>query len=66
MLDIIEFERDMIGAGIFGIIIGKFCYWHEQSCLIVLLSINKCSEVRFYCGVLSLSLAIYLMIKGCK
>ncbi len=61
----IEFERGMIGAGIFGIIVGKFRHW-QQFCPIILLPIDKWSEVRFYHTVLSLDLTICLRVEGCR
>ncbi len=44
----IEFEQGMIGAGILDNFVSKLSYSWQQSCPIILLSINKYSKVRFY------------------
>ena len=53
----------MTGASIFSIVIGKLNHW-QQPCSIILFFIDKCSKVRFYYAILSLSLAIYLGVEG--
>ncbi len=61
----IELEQVVTDAGILGIVIGKFRYWQQLGPIILLL-IDKCFEVFFYCTVLSLGLAICLRVEGCK
>lgn len=63
MVAIVEFKKSMSDTCILGIIIYKLRHW-EESGLIILFPIYKCSKVRFYCTVLSCSLAVGLWIEG--
>ena len=63
VISAIELKQIVIDAGIFGIFVGKFRYW-QQFCSIILLPIDKHSEVCFYHAILSLSLTICLRLEG--
>ena len=63
MISTIEFEKCVAGAGIFGIIVNKLCY-EKKPYSIILLEVDKDSEVSFYCTILPLSLAIHLWVEG--
>ncbi len=65
MVVTIELERGVTGVGILDIVVGKFRYW-QQPCPIILLLIDKYFEVYFHSTILSLGLAIYLGVKGCR
>ena len=53
----------MAGAGILNIVIGKLRYG-KKSCLIILLKVDKGSEVGFYRTILPLNLAVRLRIES--
>lgn len=53
----------MASICIFGIAVCKFCR-RQEFCLVILLFVDKCLEIGFYCAVLPLILAIYLRLKG--
>lgn len=55
----------MVNAHIFGIVVSKFSYWEEPN-PIVLLVIDKNSEVSLYCIVLSLGLVINLRMEDSR
>lgn len=61
----VQLKECIAGASIFRIIIGKSNHWKDL-CLVVLLEIDKSTEVSFYYIVLPLSLAVSLRVKGCK
>ena len=61
----IEPKQNMIGTSIFCVFLNKPSHY-QQSCPIVLLSIDKCSKIHFNYTVLSLYLAIGLGVKGFK
>lgn len=63
MIVVIEFEKHMVSAYIFGIIVSKLSYWQKPS-LVILLIVNKCFELCIYDTVLPLGLAVCLQIKG--
>ena len=63
MIFAIELEKYVAGASIFDIVISKLCH-KKKSCLIILLKVDKSSEVSFYYTILSLSFAVCLWIKG--
>ena len=63
MIFAIEFKKCVANISIFGIIIGKLCY-KKKLYLIILLKVDKNSEVDFYYTILPLSLAVYLWVKG--
>ncbi len=65
MVSAMEFKRGVTGAGILGIVVGKFRHW-QQSCPIILLPIDECFEVYFYRAILSLGLAICLQLESCR
>ena len=65
MISTVELKKDVTGASILGIIIGKFCYG-KKSCLIILLKVNKNLEISFYCTILLFSLAVYLWVEDNK
>ena len=48
---------------IFCIIICKFCY-EKKSCLVILLLIDKCLKIGFYCTIISFILIIYLKMES--
>ena len=47
----------MTGAGVFDIVVGKLRY-KKKPCPIILLKVDKGSEVEFYCIILLFSLPI--------
>lgn len=59
----IELEHGMTSTYIYYVIINKFDY-EQESCPIVLLSINKNMKISFHHAILSLSLIIHLQIIG--
>ena len=63
MISTIELEKYVANAGIFGIVVGKLRH-EKKPCPIILLKVDKSSEVGFHYTILPLSLAIYLQIKG--
>ena len=63
MISAVEFKRHIAGASILGIIIGKFCY-KKKPCLIILLKVDKNSEVGFHYAILPFGLIVYLWIEG--
>ena len=63
MISAIELERCVAGAGILGIVVSELCHG-KKSCLIILLEVDKNSEVSFYRTILSLSLAVRLWVEG--
>ena len=63
MISAIELKKYIVGISIFSVIISNL-YYKKKLCPIILLKIDKNSEVGFYYTILPLSLAIYLYIKG--
>ena len=63
MISVIELERCMAGAGIFGIVVSELHY-RKKSCPIILLEVDEGLEVGFHRTILRLSLAIRLRIEG--
>ena len=59
MIFAIELEKYMAGAGILGVVVGKF-YHRKKLCLIILLKVNKNSEVNFYHTILPFDLIVHL------
>ena len=53
----------MAGAGILGIVVGKFRY-KKKPYPIILLKVDKGSEVGFHCTILLLSLTVRLRVEG--
>ena len=63
MISAIELERCVAGAGIFGIVVSKLRHG-KKPCPIILLKVDKGSEVGFHRTILSLSLAVCLRVEG--
>ena len=63
MISAIELERCVAGAGILGIVVSKLRYG-KKSCPIILLEVDKGSEVGFHRTILPLNLAVCLRVKG--
>ena len=63
MISAIELEKYVAGIGILGIVVRKLRY-KKKPCLIILLKVDKGSEVSFHCTILSLNLAICLRVEG--
>ena len=63
MISTIEPEKYVAGTTIFGIIIGKL-YHKKKPCLIILLKVDKSSEIGFDYTILPLNLAIYLRVEN--
>ena len=57
MISTIELKKHIASVSILDTIIGKL-YHKKKSYLIIMLEIDKNSEIDFYCIILSLSLAI--------
>ena len=53
----------MTNAGILGIVVNEL-YYEKKPCLIILLEIDKSSEIGFHCTILPFSLAICLQVEG--
>ena len=63
MISAIKLKNCITSAGILGVIVGDFCH-KKKPCPIILLEVDKGSEVDFSCTILPLSLAIYLRVEG--
>ena len=63
MISAIKLKKHIIDASIFGVIIGKLSH-REELCLIILIEVDKGSNIDFYCAILLFSLAIYLRVEG--
>ena len=63
MISVIELKKYVAGIGIFGIIVGKFCY-EKKSCPIILLEVDESLEIGFYCTILPFNLAVHLQVKA--
>ena len=63
MVAAVQLKRSVTGAGIFRIVIGEFSH-RKESCPVVLLEVDKGSEVSFYGAVLPLGLTICLRVEG--
>ena len=63
MISAIELEKYVAGAGIFDIVVSKLHY-KKKPCPIILLEVDKDSEIGFYYTILSLSLAIRLRVES--
>ena len=63
MISAIEFEKCVANADILGIVVSKLRYG-KKLCLIILLKVDKGSEVGFYHTILLLSLAVRLRVEG--
>ena len=63
LVSAVEFEKSVAGANILGIIIGKLCHG-KKLCLIILLKVDKGSEIGFYFTILFLCLIVHLRLEG--
>ena len=63
MISAIELKRCVAGAGILGIVISKLRHG-KKPCPIILLKVDKDSEVGFYRSILPLNLAVRLRVEG--
>ena len=63
MISAIELKKCVANASIFGIVVGKFCYG-KKPCPIILLKVDKGSEVGFHYTILPFSLAVCLRMEG--
>ena len=63
MISAIELEKYVAGASILGIVVSKFRY-KKKPCPIILLEVDKNSEVGFYRTILPLNLAVRLRVEG--
>ena len=63
MVAVVEFEKHMAGARIFGVVVSKLSYWQKPS-PVILLTVNKRFEVCIHGAVLPLGLAVCLRIKS--
>ena len=63
MISAIELKRCVANAGILGIVVSKLCHG-KKPYPIILLEVDKGSEVGFYRTILSLSLAVRLWVEG--
>ena len=59
----IQLEGGIAGVGIFGIIIDEFSH-RQESCLVILLVVDKRPEIGLHCTILPFNLAISLGVKG--
>ena len=53
----------MADAGVFGIVVGKLRH-KKKPCLIILLKVDKSSEVGFYCIILPFNLPVRLGVES--
>ena len=65
MISITELEKYVAGAGIFGVVVGKLHYG-KKPCPIILLKVDKGSEISFHCTILPFRLVVYLQVEGGK
>lgn len=63
MVAAIEFKRCMTGTDVFRMIVGELSY-REKSSPVILLIIDKDTEICFYSTVLLVCLAFSLRVKG--
>ena len=63
MISAIELKRCVAGAGILGIVVSELRHG-KKSCPIILLEVDKGSEVGFYRTILPLSLVVCLRVEG--
>ena len=63
MISAIELERCVAGAGILGIVVSELRHG-KKPCPIILLKVDKDSEVGFHCTILPFSLAVRLRMEG--
>ena len=59
----IQLEGSIAGAGIFRITIDEFSHWQE-SCLVILLVVDKGPEVGFHSAVLPFCLTVCLGVES--
>ena len=62
MISAIELEICMTGAGILGIVVGKFCHG-KKPCPIIILKVDKGLEIGFHCTILLFRLAVRLLLE---
>ena len=62
MISAIELKKCVAGVGILGIVISKL-YHEKKLCSIILLEVDKSSEIGFHRTILSLNLAVRLQMK---
>ena len=65
MISVIELEKYVAGAGIFGIVIGKLRH-KKKPCLIILLKIDKGLEIGFHHTILPLCLIVCLRVENSR
>ena len=63
MISAIKLEKCVINAGILGIIVGKLCY-KKKPYSIILLEVDKNSEIGFHHTILPLSFTICLWVES--
>ena len=63
MISAIELERCVAGTGILGIVVSELRH-RKKSCPIIMLKVDKGSEVSFHRTILPLSLAVCLRVEG--
>ena len=59
----VQLKKGVAGAGVFRIVIGKFCH-RQQPSLVVLLIVDESPEIGLHRAVLPLCLAICLRVAG--
>ena len=62
MISAIELKRCVAGAGILGVVVGEFCHG-KKPCPIILLEVDKGSEVGFYRAILPFGLTVRLWVE---
>ena len=63
MISVVELRRCIAGIYTFCVVVYKF-HHRQDSCLIILLLINKSSKLYLHCTILNLGLIVSLEIKG--
>lgn len=63
MIVIVEFKKYVAIAYILGVVVGKFSCWEKPS-PIILLIVDKISEVGLHHSILPLRLAVNLRVEG--
>ena len=53
----------MVGTSIFGIVVNKLCY-RKKPCPIILIKVDKSSEIGFHHAILFFGLTVCLWIEG--
>ena len=65
MISAIELKRYVASASVLGIVIGKLCH-RKKPCPIILIKVDKGSEVGFHCTILPFGLPVCLGVESVR